>query len=422
MGMQPRSARVGSAAYLGATRAAVCLTLAASAACNDAPPPESVDALSYEALPDGDRATITEPFSAVHDLIELDDSVAIVNDPREGTVWRVNFARGVRKPFGRSGDGPGEYRSPAAVLRLGGDTIVIASEGSMPRLALLSTVGTPLGTRQVELPRTDVRANSSAEAAFDEWPPQPSASDGRGYLYGVRPRLPAGFKPLSLDDDVRILLRFDVMLARVDTIAMVRPTDVRRARPTGTGVEMELPLGDFEVSDAWTVLHDGTVIVVDEGTYALTAHAPDGSTRAMPPVPFTPRAASTAAWQQYVDSTRSALLAMLSGAPSMVEGAWTVRVPDAPTTFPPVLASATRRVRTDGAQLWVPVPGAREDGREYWDVLHADGSVQGRIVLPAGRRLVAVSSRYVYSTETAADELRVLVRTPRPASLVSSPQ
>jgi hypothetical protein len=359
MGMQPRSARVGSAAYLGATRAAVCLTLAASAACNDAPPPESVDALSYEALPDGDRATITEPFSAVHDLIELDDSVAIVNDPREGTVWRVNFARGVRQPFGRSGDGPGEYRSPAAVLRLGGDTIVIASEGSMPRLALLSTVGTPLGTRQVELPRTDARANSSAEAAFDEWPPQPTASDGRGYLYGVRPRLPAGFKPLSLDDDVRTLLRFDAMLARVDTIATVRPTDVRRARPTGTGVEMELPLGDFEVSDAWTVLHDGTVIVVDEGTYALTAHAPDGSTRAMPPVPYTPRAASTAAWQQYVDSTRSALLAMLSGAPSMVEGAWTVRVPDAPTTFPPVLASATRRVRTDGAQLWVPVPGAR---------------------------------------------------------------
>jgi hypothetical protein len=75
-------------------------------------------------------------------------------------------------------------------------------------------------------------------------------------------------------------------------------------------------------------------------------------------------------------------------------------------------------VRSCGCRC--PVQG--EDGREYWDVLHADGSVQGRIVLPAGRRLVAVSSRYVYSTETAADELRVLVRTPRPASLVSSPQ
>ncbi|HMS02316.1 MAG TPA: hypothetical protein PKE51_05050 [Gemmatimonadaceae bacterium] len=371
----------------------------------------SVERLSF---PDASER-IAEHFTQVGDVIEVDDSLVLVHDVGEQSVWAVSFSEASRAPFGRSGDGPGEYRSVAALLRLGEDTVVIASAGPAPRLAMLTTRGLPLGSRSLELPRA--ASSEVVSTVFDEWPPQPSAFDRRGFLYGVRPRTPLGMEPLPLDQERQVLVRFDASLSRLDTITHVRPSGVYRGRLVAGQLEYDLPLGPFEASDAWSVLADGTVIVVDEQSYAVTVYPARGGAKAARRIPHTARLATEAMWQQYVDSARSALLEMFKGAPGMAGGLThaQIRVPEAPATFPPVAADRTRRPLSDGSLLWIPVHRGIDTTREHWDVLRADGTLTARHELPPNVRLVAVSNRYLYTAETTDDELEVLTRVPRSA-------
>ncbi len=389
--------------------------LSACAASNDggAPTQLPTDILPVATASD----SISERFTFVGDLVEVDDSLVIVNDVSEKNVWMLNFSAGSRAPFGRNGDGPGEYRSPASILRLGGDTIVVASAGPHPRLALLSTRGEPLGTHTLDLPRVVV--SGAIDPTFDEWPPQPTAYDGRGYMYGVRPRTPVGLEPLPPEQDRQLLVRFNISLSRFDTIAEVRPTGAYRGRLVAGELEYDLPLGPFEASDVWGVLSDGTVVVVDEKTYTLTSYAERGEASAPRAVAHATRPLAVAEWQQYVDSARGALLTMFNGGPSMAGGLTSsqVRVPEAPMSFPPVAAGRTRRVLHDGDMLWIPVNRDEPNKSEQWDVLRADGSVFARYEMPPTLRLVAVSTRYLYTVETSADELQLLTRSRRADSM-----
>ncbi len=226
--------------------------------------------------------------------------------------------------------------------------------------------------------RATLREQSGGrEPTFDEWPPQPTAYDGRGYMYGVRPRTPVGLDPLPPDQDGQVLARFNISLSRFDTIAEVRPTGAYRGRLVAGVLEYDLPLGPFEVSDVWGVLSDGTVVVADEQTYTLTAYAERGEASGPRAVAYATRPVTPAAWQQFVDSTRGALLEMFNSGPSMAGGltASQVRVPETPTSFPPVAADRTRRVLHDGEMLWIPVNRDVPNAHEQWDVLRADGTV-----------------------------------------------
>lgn len=400
-------------AYLYSRSARCCrigmlVLLSACTASNDGSTPANVvgDAVPLASAID----SISERFTVLADLVEINDSLAIVIDVSERSVWQVNFASASRAPFGRTGDGPGEYRFPAAILRLGGDTIVIASAGPNPRLALVSTRGEPLGTHTLDLPRV-----MSSPSTFDEWPPQPTAYDGRGNLYGVRPRTPVGFDPLPPEQEREVLVRFNLSRSRFDTIAEVRPTNAYRARLVAGELEYDLPLGPFDASDAWGVISDGTVMLVDEATYSLTMHAERGTVSAPRVVAHSTRPLVPAAWTQYVDSARSALLDLFNSGPSMV-GALTasqVRVPDAPTSFPPVAADRTRRMLHDGTMLWIPVNRSVANAHEQWDVIRSDGTVFARYELPPNARLVAVTTQYLYAVQTSDDELQQLTRARR---------
>ncbi len=392
-------------------------TLHCLAACTASTDDSAQARLAIERLPLASaNERIFERFTSVGDLVEVDDSLVLVNDVPEQSVWMVDFSSGSRAPFGRSGDGPGEYRSPASILRLGGDTIVIASTGPEPRLALLSTSGVPLGTHTLELPR--VAASAASDPTFDEWPPQPAAYDGRGYIYGVRPRTPVGLEPLPPEQERQVLIRFNISLSRFDTIAEVRPAGVYRGRLVAGRLEYDLPLGPFEVSDVWGVLSDGTVIIVDEQAYTLTVYPERGETSASRPVAHSTRPLASAEWQQFVDSARGALLEMFTRGPSMAGGLSSsqVRVPEAPTSFPPVAADRTRRLLNDGDMLWIPVNRDVANAHSQWDVLRADGTVFARYEMPPNVRLVAVSNRYFYTVETSEDELQLLTRSRRSGS------
>ncbi len=374
---------------------------------DNTPPP--TDVVQDLGAPSG---TIREEFTAPTQLIELADGRAVINDPPHNEAWLVDFDSGDRTAFGRTGDGPGEHRASASVFGLTGDSIVIASAGPAPRLSVVTLAGVPARTAVLEAARFS--PTSAASSTFSEWPPQPTASDAAGRLYGVRPRVPAGLEPLTEQDQQRVLLRFTLDSGRVDTIATLLPTNVRNARPTASGLEMDLPLGPLEISHAWVVLPDGTVAVIDERTYALTLYPVDASAINVGTVAHDTVPLSEADWRAYVDSSRSAVLASMKGAPTMMQGGGTpaisVREPAAPKSYPPVLADQDRRVLTDGVQLWVPVPGADPPRSAAWDVVDRKGRVQARFAMPVGTRLLAVTERYLYATVESVDGLKQLQR------------
>ena len=66
---------------------------------------------------------IEEPFSLVSGAIELKPNQVLAVDGTEATVTLVDFAKGTRTNLGRQGSGPGEYRMPAGLFRLAGDTL-----------------------------------------------------------------------------------------------------------------------------------------------------------------------------------------------------------------------------------------------------------------------------------------------------------
>lgn len=78
--------------------------LAACTPSNDrsAPQDRTIDLLPFATVSD----TISELFTSVHDVVEVDDSLVIVNDKSERNVWKATVANGSRAPFGGTGDGP----------------------------------------------------------------------------------------------------------------------------------------------------------------------------------------------------------------------------------------------------------------------------------------------------------------------------
>lgn len=362
-------------------------------------------------------AVIREEFTWPRNVVELADGRAIVNDPRDGDVYVVDFETGERTLFGRKGDGPGEYRSPAALLRHAGDSVVIVSGGPVPRVSVLTTGGAPVRSVTLDAARFPSEDPTMPDRSYTEWPSQVIATDRAGHLYGARPRLPASFDVVPDDYLKQSLVRFALDDHAIDSIVTIIPSGVISARPTASGVEYDLPLGPFEMSHAWTVFADGTAAVLDERTFELTLYPADapavdvGVVDHALPSPLTPDD-----WESFADSTRSAMLASMQGAPSMLAGPGggpppvTVLVPPMPATFPPVLADAERRLLPDGDHLWVPVPGADPLHRETWQVLDRDGRTVARYAFAKGTHLLAVTEHFLYTRAAHEDGLQQLQR------------
>lgn len=398
---------------------AVCALLSTLVGClPDAAPDAPGTAATVAATELGEpTAVIREEFTWPRHVVELADGRAIVNDPRDGDVYLVDFATGERALYGRKGDGPGEYRSPTTLIRRSDDSVVIISGGPVPRLAVLTTAGAPVRSVTLDAARFPSEDATMPDRSYTEWPPQVIATDRAGFLYGARPRLPASFDLVPEDDLKQSLVRFALDDHVMDSIVTIIPPGVLSARPTAAGVEYDMPLGPFEMSHAWTVFADGTVAVVDERSFALVLYPVDapavnvGVVDHELPSPLTPDA-----WESFVDSTRTAMLASMQGAPSMLSGPGggpppvTVLVPPMPTTFPAVLADEERRLLSDGVQLWVPVPGAQPLQRETWQVLDREGRTVARYALAEGTHLLAVTERFLYTRAAHEDGLQQLQR------------
>src|SRR5690349_1689664 len=79
---------------------------------------------------DKPQVEIAEPFTNVSSVRELSDGRVIVVDAGNQSVHVVDFKAKSVEQIGRSGSGPGEYKSPGVLLPLSGDTTLVGDAGN----------------------------------------------------------------------------------------------------------------------------------------------------------------------------------------------------------------------------------------------------------------------------------------------------
>jgi hypothetical protein len=394
------------------------LGLVAVVACDRTPTAARSNEPASAGLPAVDGVA-NDTFTSPDAFVELSDGRVIISDPPHGELWAVDFTSGDRTPFGRRGDGPGEFRYVQQVIRLAGDSLAVVSTGPQVRVAILAPDGVP--TRTLTLDSDPSSAATINARGYTEWPAQPEYSDAAGHLYGARPRLPLGmeFEPTALGEYQ--LVRVDPGTGRTDSVGRV-PASMDGTRPRalndGSGFEIDLLPGPFTAQMAWTILGDGTLVIVDGEQYDVTFQNGDSVRDVRVPaaqVNVTPEA-----WARYTDTAAPSLQQRMRGGvpmdgPAGVPPRWEVRVPPPPTAMPSTLAGPRRRLLTDGRDVWVPVPQPGPDplANERWDVIDARGERRMTLELPARTVLLGVSTRFLYTATIDDDELRTVRRHPR---------
>lgn len=377
--------------------------------------------LQLVALPD-EPTPISAGFTSPTELVELADSSVIVGERRGAEISRL-WPNGKRQVVGSLGDGPGEFRSVAQVLRVAPDSVLISPRGEQSPLSIISTEsgrGRSLHRRdvvEVVDPRRDSRFGRHRY----------TRTDTSGHVFGA----PTGWSFVpnggSRYSDSIPLVRLNIRTGRIDTIVRFAIGDVPSGTPpiVGNEIRQQLDLGPYRAENDWTVMNDGTIILVDARRYQILERSADGKTVLWPNLPaFPTRAISDREWSAYLDSSREQqqrLLAPLSVMPGRSRGSSPVKItlldPPRPNSRPPVATEGRRRIMLSPTDLWVPLGDCQGDQRTCWDVLSLSTRTRrGTIQLNAGETLLGLSRHFVYVGRADEDDLIAIWRHAYPDS------
>ena len=341
-------------------------------------------------------------FTQIRGTRELSDGRVIISDRLDKGVVVADFSRGTITPIGRTGSGPAEYRMPTSLSPMPGDSTMLSDEGNQ-RMAVIGPdlrihrsfnlmipgLGVPLGARAM-----DVR--------------------GRYYL-----SIPGWLNGPRGGTDSIVVIRFDARTGRVDTLARIKGSTPRQStmRP-GMGYVI------FAPQDVWNVTADGRLAVVRVGDYHLEWRNAEGRVTAGSPIAFERRAVTM---EDRVDHIQRFLAGAsisgkgadqgLSPLPAEMQGEKRARemaeYHEHATEHPPFNATPPH-FGPDGS-LWVE-RSVRLGQPQTWDLIGQDGKLKARIQMPRGRRLMSLSTRWLYAVTTDEDGLQHLERYAFPSS------
>jgi hypothetical protein len=352
---------------------------------------------------------LEEPFTLVSGAVEVKPGQVLAIDGSEMELALVDFAKGTRTPIGRQGSGPGEYRAPAGLFRIQGDTVWVL-DALQQRLVAFNPDLTP-GTT-IPMVTFDAATGTALTAPF--------FGDRSGHVYASGMAINAGrgggqFQ-MQIPDSVG-LLRIDPRDAKARTeLARIRfPTsgkpEMKQLGQTAFKYTMAYP--GLVTSDAWAVFPDGRVAIVRGGTYSVTFISPDGKESAASRIAFDPirvteadkKAEMDEANRQMKEQTKAAQKMM----PPNISMEFELLPPaDWPPNYPAV--SPLGAIAGLDGRLWVKRSTPIRVGREQWDVIDASGKLVSRWRLPAKTTLVSVGQGAVYTVRTDEDDLRYLQR------------
>ena len=358
-----------------------------------------------------------EPFTTISGLRELRDGRVIVADARDKTLQLVDLSRGIARPVGRVGAGPGEWANPSRLYALPGDSTLM-TDFSNNRYFLIDPDGKPGLT--VRVPENGPESNADLIGI-----------DAMGHMLLVADRRASG--PMDGAVGVADVLRFNRRSRRVDTIGTLMQPKGERTSASMMGAGMlrmstNLPLA---ARDLTAVASNGRIAIVRAAPYRVEWIGNDGK-HVQGPVAEAPNIRITDAEKEAFTRSQIRPGAILvrgpagsapppagikagAGGSAKISSAEIKAMtnPDLiwPAVKPPFLSGAVQ-IAPDG-RLWVLRTRAHDDSIPTFDVFEAAGRVVERVALPKRTRLMGFGAGVVYLARTDDDDLVWLQRVRR---------
>jgi hypothetical protein len=347
-------------------------------------------------------ATLPREFSMIRGIRELSDGRVVVADRLEEQLYVADLRTGAVRPIGRKGGGPQEYRLPAALIALGGDSTLLIDEGN----GRLSVLGPDLRiARSI--------ASQREGLGFGLWP---RAVDRRGRLYVEVPAWAQRGGPT----DSALVARWDPRTGSLDTLGRVRgPTWL-----TGPSSKPRIPYLVYAPQDGWAADAAGRVAFVRSARFVVEWQGDDGRVVRGAPTPHRALPVSARDRRAYV---RNFLVGSSVGGRGG-DGSVASGIPAAMTTDAAIDEMASRQPFAEtrppftdaapkigpGSVLWVERSVASGAPRVY-DLFDARGVKRRAVIFPAGRRLAGFGRAALYAVATDEDGIEQLERYAVPA-------
>lgn len=343
----------------------------------------------------GDDGKVTFGYAA--GAMRLADGALLIADRTESAVRLVDAKGKLVRTIGRSGDGPGEFRSIISAVGCGADSMLVwdlqSDRGSM--------VGAGGGVRQFTLSAAD-----TAQPPF-----RFSCGTTRALAYASMPR-PARGAAASKEPGV-IAVTAALYRLTGDGAVQQRLGDIAAGEmitltsPSGGQGAAPRPLGR---AAAMTVVGNAVVIGAPDSAIA-TVIARDGTRRDIR-LPITPRAPTRAEYAVAVDAVAS----MIPG-PIRTQMAEQLGAAPMPDRIP---AIAALFADPDGL-LWVQSSPSGATAIDFL-VARLDGAVVARVQVPAALTVHEIGRDYILgSYADAEDEMHVAVYRLRRTPLARNP-
>jgi hypothetical protein len=328
--------------------------------------------------------TIAEPFTHIAGVRSLPDNRVVVTDQAERRVFLVDFETGTRRQLGREGGGPGEYRFPMAPLAGSGATTWIL-DAVLRRVFAVSPDGR-IGA-SLPAPYNAVRGGLIAARGVDR--------AGRIYFEGNSFDGEMG----RFSDSVSVV-RWDPGKDQPEVIARVWSGGRTRVEREGGPASIARSATPFPAVDAWVVLPDGRVAIVQQQPHELrfVGGGTGTTTTTLPPARAIPvTAAERAAYREREEGSR-----MLSAG-----GGQAVRrppTPDAlfPESMPAFIAASV--VASPEGEIWIGRSFASTERTRRYDVFDDSGRLVAVATLSSDRAVVGFGVGVVFVARTDPDD------------------
>lgn len=341
-------------------------------------------------------AMIGEPFTLVAGIRELPGNRALVTDQMDRSIALVDFTAGTRRPVGRQGDGPGEYRFPMAPLAGAADTTWVVDR--MLRRILVVSADGRIAAAALGMPTGGVPGGLAAARGTDR--------HGRFYFEGNAFDQERG----TFIDSVAVV-RWNPADGRADVITRVSTGGRVILNLPGGAASLARSITPFPHLDAWTVLPDGQVAVVHHDPFRIDIVDAAGGVQRGTVIAFTPLAVSAddrAAYRERIAGVRIGALRADGGTGPQSRGP---EFPDDafPKSMPPFIAATVRS--TPEGEIWIGRSHAAADRTWRYDIFDASGRSLGAAILRAGAVVAGFGAGTVYVARTdPVDDLVYLER------------
>lgn len=350
-------------------------------------------------------AEFPESYTYIESVRELGDGRVLMLERCDRVLRALDLSSGTERQVGRTGSGPGEYRTPARLLALAGDSSVVYDPGNRRFLIILPD-GTPGGTFEPLPTVTESRGGTVfATSTFNA-----VATDALGRFYSREGGLKAGDSGPVRADSVAIE-RWNRATGKRDTVAMMDllspPGPIDRREP-------DIP---FTTGIQFAVGPDGRIALVDPRDYHVEIVRPAGARTVGKPIPYNRvrvTEAHKAQWRKDQDSpcpsTRAGVRMTFTTPEGKTGTAFRLPTPEPkewPEHLPPFLIGAA--IYAPDGTLWVQRTGAAEAPPSF-DVIDGNGALVQRVVLPPRSRLVGFGKAALYVVRQDEDDLQYLQR------------